>query len=173
MRINGFSLFELLLTMAIVCSMLLLAAPSYQWLSIKTREQTLGRALWQAIHLARSEAMMRGFSMTLCHSIDQKTCSGSWSDGFLVNDGQRTFFSYHNDALRGVLHWRSFPQSKEDLQFSPSGFLYAENGSFWFCHYQAVRPSWAIVINQSGRARWISPDKKGVIDMGDGETLHC
>lgn len=165
----GFSLFELLLTLFISMIIILIAIPSQKLLLDHAHHQVMSSQLLRAINLARSEAVMRGIPVMLCKSTDQKTCGGDWRDGYLIMAEEKVLFVFRNSNA-GVLHWRGF-RNPNSLQFMPSGLLYADNGTFWYCDEK--NPVWGIVLNQAGRERLVYPDKTGRIIDDSGEVLTC
>jgi type IV fimbrial biogenesis protein FimT len=80
----GFTLIELLVTVAVTGVLLTLAVPSFREMSIKNQLSGYSNDLLGTLNFARSEAVRRGIPITVCTSNDQKTCSGTWSDGWLV-----------------------------------------------------------------------------------------
>ncbi len=74
----GFSLIELMVTLAIVAILVVLGAPSYgQWIS-NTRIRTAAEALQNGLRLARNEASQRGtnvrFELTSAGTSDWSIC---------------------------------------------------------------------------------------------------
>lgn len=169
----GFSLIELLITLSIAIILFAVAIPLFKFFFIKSTDQVMSLQLFRAINLARSEALASGQSVTLCKSANQQTCIGEWKEGYLIHSGNKILYVFHTATNDGILHWRAFPKSREDLQFLPSGFSRAENGSFWYCHSGATNASWAIVISQTGRARMVYPNKMGNVEIENSTPLKC
>jgi type IV fimbrial biogenesis protein FimT len=159
------SLVELLLVISITIIMCSLTIPAYKKLIAAHKEQVLQSQLLRAIQMAREEAITRNVTITLCQSNNNSSCSGTWLQGqilFIDEEGNgkikksdNLLTTFPTPVKWGALHWRSFPNITY-LQFLPSGFTHAENGTFWYCSAQAKTPSWAIVISKTGRARLVS-----------------
>ncbi len=151
---------EILIVLAIMMILAMITIPSHKDLLTKSSIDIVKLQLLRAINLAHNEAIIRKKMVTLCHSSDQKTCSGEWEDGYIIIANQKVIFSFLNPAVQGKLFWRAFPANQAQVDFLPRGTSKAENGSFWYCLASDSNPSWAIVISQSGRAREVVPEKQ-------------
>lgn len=170
--LKGFSLIELIIVFSVLAILFVISIPAFNDYLQDTKEQTLSTQLLQAMETARSESTTRKKTIKLCKSVDQKTCSGDWLDGFIVADNKEVIFSFHNEPMKGKLQARLFPVGKDYLEFPPDS-NFKQNGTFWFCPPKSTDPVWAIIINQGGRARAAEKDKNGKILDGDGKTLGC
>jgi len=83
---TGFTLIELMVTIAVVAILLTVGVPSFRSLTQNNRMATQANELMAALTLARSEAVKRGASVTVCSSTDQASCAGSnnWATGWIV-----------------------------------------------------------------------------------------
>lgn len=84
-EIRGFTLVELLVTMAVAAILLTIAVPSYQNFVINSRMAAQANDLITALNLARSEAVKRGANVTICASSNGTGCTGSWHQGWIVS----------------------------------------------------------------------------------------
>ena len=80
----GFTLVEMLVTVAILAILLSVAAPPLN--NLVQGKQLLGQAtkLATAINFARSEAISRAVNVVICASTDGASCSDEWEDGWIV-----------------------------------------------------------------------------------------
>lgn len=103
----GFTLVELMVTVAIVAILLSLAAPSFSSLLADQRLSGAANALLSDIGYARSEALKRGVNVTACPSTNptnaNPSCSGNdWSRGWIVfvdQDGDGTRLTTGTDEV--------------------------------------------------------------------------
>jgi len=81
---SGFSLIELLVTIAILAILLAVAVPSFATYLDRSKVDTVSMNLKSDLVSARSEASKTGFRTTLCASDDEQQCSGTFSQGWIV-----------------------------------------------------------------------------------------
>jgi prepilin-type N-terminal cleavage/methylation domain-containing protein len=168
----GLTLFEIMIVLMIAGILLAIAVPSYQIFVKKSSQQVLSSQLLRAIELTRHEAIAKGVPVTLCKTENQTACGGDWQSGYLVKTDEHVLYAFRNQTHEGKIYWRgSF--GDEALQFSPSGFSDAENGTFWFCEKDEKNPAWAIVVNQAGLSRLLSQNARGKIIDDHGVALKC
>ena len=80
---RGFTLIELMVTVAVSVILLAVAVPNYISFMRSNKLSTNVNSFVQALQFARLEA--RGRGATLCASKDQKTCNSTdWSDGWII-----------------------------------------------------------------------------------------
>jgi type IV fimbrial biogenesis protein FimT len=85
-RSYGFTLIELMVTLAVVAVVAAIAAPSYRNYLLDSRMSAEINEFLTAVNLARSEAVKRNATVTLCRSSTGTGCasSGSWEQGWIV-----------------------------------------------------------------------------------------
>lgn len=116
---SGFTLVELLVTVAVAAILLMVAVPGFQSLIRGNQATTEANALHTALLFARSEALKRRGSVTLCRSADGASCGGNWADGWIVfND---TDADGALDAGETLLRVGSAVATGISLSVSPAG----------------------------------------------------
>jgi type IV fimbrial biogenesis protein FimT len=136
---QGFTLVELVVTVALVAVLATLAFPSYSAFVQQWRRDSATRELTSSLQLARSEAVRSSRPIVVCPSSDGETCANAteWRDGWLVfvDDGGGTQEDANNRALDEnervlkVVDSRSGIDTIESsnevtfLQFLPNGLL--------------------------------------------------
>lgn len=85
-RLRGFTLIELMITLALAAIILTLGVPSFRDIILNNRAATQSNELVTAMNVARSEAVRRGARVSVCPSNDQATCTGGtdWAIGWIV-----------------------------------------------------------------------------------------
>ena len=83
---RGFTLYELLMTLALVAILLSLGVPAFSGTLARSRQAVEINALFHAVHLARKESIVQRRTVSLCASEDGQSCSGGtdWSAGWIV-----------------------------------------------------------------------------------------
>lgn len=82
---HGFTLIELIVTLAVVSILLLTGIPMLNQMTTSNRLVTQINSIAGSLAIARSESIKRGSSITLCGSTDGATCNtSSWESGWIV-----------------------------------------------------------------------------------------
>lgn len=86
---RGFTLIELMVTVAIVATLTMVAAPSFNEAILSNKLASFANNFVASAQLARSEAIKRNATVTLCRSADATTCAatGGWQQGWIVMSG--------------------------------------------------------------------------------------
>jgi type IV fimbrial biogenesis protein FimT len=85
-KYSGFTLVELMITLAIVGILLMVGVPSLKTFMQGNQLIAASNELVSALHVARSEAIKLNSRISICDSSDGKTCglTGDWSNGWIV-----------------------------------------------------------------------------------------
>jgi type IV fimbrial biogenesis protein FimT len=153
---TGFTLFELLVGLAIVAILAAMAAPGFLATMRATAVRAAAYDLMAGLQQARANAILESRAGVLCPSDgddDDAGCLGAnvparaWMS-FLEVAGSRRELRRH--ALPGGVIVRA---SRTPLRFWPTA-LAASPTTLTICDERGVAPGRAIVISQSGRARF-------------------
>ena len=159
-RDYGYSLLELMMTIAVAAVILTLGLPSFSSLKARNVQRVELDALFHAVHLARKGSIMRKQVVSLCPTVDGSTCNPGrdWSGGFLVFENSDRDEPPELDEGEIVFHrHRASPSVK--ITANRRGFtlratfLRATNGTLVVCDRRARVPPKALVISYTGRPR--------------------
>lgn len=104
-KIQGFTLLELMVTIAIAAILLTLALPSFQGTLRSNRLATTTNQFNAAIALARSEAIKTTLAAGLCPSADGVACGADWNAGWLVWRDTNRDGNLANDGTEPVIQY--------------------------------------------------------------------
>jgi type IV fimbrial biogenesis protein FimT len=89
--LRGFTLLELVMTLTVAGILTVVAVPSFLNITRNSRAAANANELVTAFSIARSEAIRRGASVSICRTADGATCGGTWQNGWIVfADGAAT-----------------------------------------------------------------------------------
>lgn len=157
---TGFTLIELMITVAIAAILLTLAVPNMRDFILNNRITAQTNDLLADLALARSEAAKLGIRVTVCTSSNQTSCTGDgWGVGRIVwadlnSDGDvdvgealRT-----TDALPAGNSLAATGFTNVDrVQYRPNGVIDSQ-GSFTVCDQRSGAHGRRIAVTATGRA---------------------
>jgi len=166
---NGMTWLELLVTLAVVATVVALGAPSFREMTLNARRTEQVNGLLRALHGARSAAILRAEPVVLCKSRDGSQCStdtSPWSDGWIAFANRDRDSPPRVDAGESLLMVQ--PPSKHiDLRANRNAVIYwpvalaGTTVSFVFCDQRGSRAARAIIVSQTGRPRVSARDAAG------------
>jgi type IV fimbrial biogenesis protein FimT len=86
-RTQGFSLIELIITIAIMTILITVAIPGFQSTLMRMNASSIADTLIASLNFARSEAISRNERVALCASLDGLACDATaadWNAGWLI-----------------------------------------------------------------------------------------
>lgn len=157
---QGFTLTELLVTLAIAGILAMIGAPAMGSLLARTRDASTEAMVANTLRHARSAAVMRNARVLVCPSRDGRRCNpgDDWQHGWIVakdadHDGQP-------DADAPLVVQAAMPIGtrvitsigRGQIAFHPNGGAGGSNARFTICHAN-THAGKAVIVANSGRVR--------------------
>jgi len=160
---KGFTLVELMITIGIASVLLVLAAPNFRAIIQNNQMVSQINELQASLNLARSEAIKRNASVTLCETKTGTGCGGHtshWHHGWMVfvdndsdgvvDDGE-TVLRVHNQ-LSGKKTKLIFDKTR--VMYASSGITRSNSdGTFVLCDKRGTDSVRGLKIGLTGRPR--------------------
>jgi type IV fimbrial biogenesis protein FimT len=163
---HGFTLVELMATVAISALMLSMAVPALDGLLSGARQTGAINDFVTSVHRARSTAITENTRVTLCPSSNGEDCEKvAWSDGWIafadadsdqIVDASEKIISIASGTPGVTI--RS-PEFANGLLYRPNGRVTGDAetvgvfGSFTVCDNRGVRSGKVMIVDFSGRPR--------------------
>jgi type IV fimbrial biogenesis protein FimT len=142
-RARGFTLMELMVTLAIAAILATIAVPSFQTMINNNRLTSQANEFISALNYARSEAVKRGTSVILTANT-----SGSWEDGWVVSSGGTDIRNY--DSFDGNSTLAN--SGVATVTYKATGFISVTSDlSFKLCDDRTGETGREIQISVTGR----------------------
>jgi type IV fimbrial biogenesis protein FimT len=191
LRKCGYTLPELLITVAIITILTTLSLPALYPAEEKEAEQVFLQ-LGALLASARAAAIQQHRSVVICPTTNLESCASDWNIGVIVffdNNQNRQLdqsesiierrvwgnsLTVSSAGLRGSLHWRVFG-NRQNIQISRIGEISDQNGSLTWCPPagSAGTPH-QMVLNSSGRIRLaIDQNGDGLREDSQGKPITC
>ncbi|WP_269321146.1 GspH/FimT family pseudopilin [Guyparkeria halophila] len=157
---TGFSLIELMVVVALAAILLGIGIPSFTNTIKDNRLTSQANTLLTSLTLARSEAIKRRKSVTVCPTTDQGdscTDTTSWEIGWAVfvdSDGDGTRGSEELVQLYPALEANNtLTGSRNAIRFGDDGLASGFNGTWTLCDDRGAAKAKGIIVSNTGRAR--------------------
>lgn len=188
LRPGGLTLLELLVTLSVLATLLLLGLPAFNGLLAREQRTAAMNQILGAVQFARAAAIRYRGRTLLCpsNSTGEPRCGkrDEWHTGALV------FLDRNGNARRDVteavllrvpgwhngsrIRWRAF-RNRSYLAFRPEGVTDWQNGAFTWCPPAGdSTPPLQVVLNGAGRTRTAQDsDGDGIPEDSRGEPIRC
>lgn len=176
---SGFTIIELMVTLAVVAILAAIASPSFTAMIQDNRLVTQVNELQATLAYARSEAIKRNNNVTVCRSTNALSCNGAWEDGWIV------FVDSDADSVidgEPILRIHGPVSGNNSIAFNQARVIYSgsgiarggSNGTFTFCDSRGASDARAIVVNASGRPRLgTDSNNDGIVEGVVGTNVTC
>ena len=164
-RNHGFTLAELMVTLAVFSILVTVGVPSFNQTLLNNRQVSSLNILVGSMQLARSEAIARNRRVTVCASSDGATCGADWSNGWVLfvdgnADGQVNGAEVVLRSVNDIVNLNIAPAGiANNFMYRPNGRMMANNnirtntGQFTVCDIRGSEHARSIVVDASGRPR--------------------
>ena len=159
---RGLSLIELMGTVSIIAVVNAIAAPTLGETFKRNHLRSQAERVMTTLNLARSEAVKRNQPVSICRSADGESCSGDWSDGWIVFsnlDGDNVVDNGSDQVIRvyeGLAEGHSFNGSvgAAALTYYADGSYADGSDTVRICPKDGdLKQSYTVEINTVGRPR--------------------
>jgi type IV fimbrial biogenesis protein FimT len=167
-KARGFSVIEMMLTVAIAAILYVLSVPTIDNLIQSSKSSSAQTALLIALNLARSTAIVRQSEVAICPSTDLAHCDRNiwWQRGWIVfqdidGDGVRK----DSEPLLSVTQAQSgmavaSSSGRQHVTYRADGTATGTNLTFTVCDRRGPRYASTIVVSNIGRPRHGQPTKE-------------
>lgn len=183
---NGFTIIELMLTVAVAAVVLALGVPSFVGSIRDNRLASQTNILLSAINFTRSEAVKLGNSnVTICGSSDSASCnSTNWEAGWIIfRDANGNGAVDGADIVLRIQEPLTGGNTLRPIGFSVASHVTFNNrgttpqqGTLKLCDSRGASKARGVVINISGQARTATDDNvpnDNLINIHSGGNITC
>jgi len=178
----GFTLIELMVTISVAAILLSIAIPGFKQLSTRNRITTYTNDFIASINYARSEAVRLGSPVSICKSSDGTSCSGSWSDGWIIFKNPAGHNPASVDSTNQILKKHEGLTSgytlagnasvAADITFGADGGA-NHTGVLAVCHDSSTTGARAVIVTRLRPRVGTDTDNDGIPNSDTGNIASC
>lgn len=180
---QGFTLVELMVTIAIVATLMAIALPNFNSFLVETRVDNEISHLQRMLLTARNTAINAEQTVTLCPLDASNDCDTNWQNElsvFIDIDGDKTYEPATDERVVAV---KAKINTNDKLQYGQDSIIYTPTGSitggvstspFKYCPKDYPAKSRGITVSTSGRSYVTSDtDTDGIDEDRSGNEITC
>lgn len=158
---NGFTLVELMVTIAVAAILLTVGVPSLKSLYDAYRGSSEISRIQQALSFARNQAISYGAPVAVCPNNDGSSCGTSWQSGLLIYATTTANTATVSKVLKVVEGFNSSDRvAGGNIVFRPDGLTSnTQQVSFIYCPNGDSSGSRSVNVSSSGMIRYGDDDQ--------------
>lgn len=182
-RYKGFTLVEILISLAVLISVTTIAVPTLTEFTVKTRVNNEISRLHKLLQLTRNLAINSGSHTTICPLVNN-ICTSNWALPLVVFNDPNNNKKLDKSLNERILSLKPAISTNDKLQYgknriaityAASGHLssWGQNGTFRYCPFKHLDKSQGIVIASSGRTYKSFQNTKGINTNRSNKAIIC
>ncbi|MCL1144864.1 GspH/FimT family pseudopilin [Shewanella marinintestina] len=158
-KLFGFTVIELMVTMAVATILISSSIPSLKAFYSHARSNSNIRKIQQSVQLARNHAVAYGLRVTVC-PLEAKKCTDNWQKNITVftDSGDSNILDGNDQVIYSIGPFSdrdTISYNRAAIRFQPEGLASGTNGTLRYCpDLLDSEYSRAVIVNQSGRVRF-------------------
>ena len=181
-RLKGFTLIELMVSVSVTSILALIAVPNFSDFIIKMRVDSEISKLHRMLLITRNAAINSGQKAIICPLDESFQCTDQWQNELSVfvdaNDNKKFDTNEKIISVREQINTSDkllYGKSRNKITFKPTGQLSGlANGTFRYCPSIHKSNSRGIVVARSGRLYQSSDlDNDGIDENRGNKEINC
>ncbi|MBF0190705.1 MAG: GspH/FimT family pseudopilin [Magnetococcales bacterium] len=174
-RAAGYTLVELLVVVAIVAALMVMAAPFVTRILQDNRLITQINLLHGTLQFARTEAIKRGTSITVCATSNGAICGGNWQEGWLILADAVILRAMPKLTGNTTLAFTLTAGGASDrIVYNARGFSPDHAGTFRLCDSRGAGSAKGLITATTGRPLPATDlTGNGAVEDDTGNDLTC
>jgi len=179
---SGFTLIELMAAITIMFAIYLMVGPSINRFMASHTMSTSINEFTAFYHYAKSEAVKRNSTVTICASTTGAACAGAWQTGWIVFndldgdgvvDGNEAILK-RRTALDPAITLTGNAPVASHITLTARGYAIGHAGTLTMCDGRGASVANARVISFNGRIRRaVDSNGDSIVEGGGGANVAC